>query len=579
MTGEETCASLAGAEFRAFPKGTLVSDTETLSTEDAALRRQIDWLIGLRLLMAFLFLGSAGILAIREHPPFALAPLFILIACTCLLTILYLIALNRIAQVRRLCGLQIWIDVVLVTALVHYTGGIRSLFAFVYIFPVLAGAILLSRRSSLLLASAGTILYGTLINIELYRLTKGVQFLATESATHDPVYSLLQLFVNSATFFVVALLGSRLAERLKETGRELEARHVDLRNLRTLHQDIVEYIPSGIVTLDLEGKIVSFNRGAQKIIGVAVEQIQDKSWRETPFREMKELETFFSAPTSAFAGCSQELMIRGQDGEPIPVGINLTPLKSSEGRLVGLVGIFQDLTERKKTEARLRQADRLATAGQLAAGLAHEVRNPLAAISGCIELIKEEGTARPQLLDIVLREAERLKLVTGQFLDFAKPSPALQKQCNLGALVAEAVSLLEKSCDSAHPVAFSIRQEANEVMVTGDPDQLKQALWNLGLNAIQAMQTGGELSFSVRRHPSNHGDQWVGIELTDTGRGIPPEEIERIFDPFYTTRPGGTGLGLTIAQKIIDNLGGRIEVISRKGRGSTFRVLLKQAPE
>ncbi|HWQ70647.1 MAG TPA: ATP-binding protein, partial [Patescibacteria group bacterium] len=372
--------------------------------------------------------------------------------------------------------------------------------------------------------------------------------------------------------------GSQLAERLKETGRELEAQRIDLRNLRTLHKDIVENIPSGVMTLDLDGKIVSFNRVAQKIIGIAMEQIRDKNWRETPFGAIKELEMFFSTPTSAFAGCSQELTIRNQAGRSIPIGINLTPLKSSDGRLVGLVGIFQDLTERKKTEARLRQADRLATAGQLAAGLAHEMRNPLAAISGCIELIKEAGTARPQLLDIVLREAERLKLVTGQFLDFAKPTLASQKRCNLVALATEAVSLLEKSCDSAHPVTFSIQREAEEVMAAGDPDQLKQALWNLGLNAIQAMHMGGRLSFVIRRHGSQNGDNWVGIELTDTGRGIPPGEVERIFDPFYTTRPGGTGLGLTITQKIIDNLGGRIEVVSREGGGSTFRVLLKQAP-
>ncbi|MDE2059126.1 MAG: PAS domain S-box protein [candidate division NC10 bacterium] len=556
-----------------------MADTYELPTEDVALGRQVKWLIGLRLLVAFLFLGSAGVLAIREHPPFALTPLFGLIACACLLTVFYLLALNRTARLRRLCGLQIWIDAVLVTALVYYTGGIGSLFAFVYILPVLAAAILLSRRSSLLLAGGSTMLYGALIDMQLYGLTQRVQFLATGGATYDPAYALLQLFVNGATFFLVALLGSRLAERLKETGRELEAQRTDLRNLRTLHQDIVENIPSGVVTLDLEGKIVSFNQGAQKIIGVTVEQIRDKSWRETPFGEIQELETFFSAPTATFSGCSQELAIRNHAGQSIPIGINLTPLRSSEGRLVGLVGIFQDLTERKKTEARLRQADRLATAGQLAAGLAHEVRNPLAAISGCIELIKEGGTTRPQLLDIVLREAERLKLVTGQFLDFAKPTLALQKRCDLGALVAEAVSLLEKSCDSAHPVTFSIQREADEIMATGDPDQLKQALWNLGLNAIQAMQMGGQLSFAVRHHGAKNGGGWVAIELTDTGRGIPPEEVERIFDPFYTTRPGGTGLGLTITQKIIDNLGGRIEVISREGGGSTFRVLLKQAQD
>ncbi len=554
-------------------------NTETLSTEDVALRRQIKWLIGLRLLVAFLFLGSAGILAFREHPPFALTPLFVVIACICLLTILYLLALNGTTQMKRLCGLQIGIDVVLVTALVCYTGGIESLFAFVYIFPVLAAAILLSRRSSLLLAGGSSILYGSLINIQLYGLTKWAPFLSTGSVAHDPAYALLQLFVNSAAFFLVALLGSQLAGRLKEAGRELEERRNDLRNLRTLHQDIVEHIPSGIVTLDLEGKIVSLNRDAQRIIGVTAEQIRDKIWRETPFGEIKGLETFFSAPAPTFRGLSQELEITRQDGQSIPIGINLTPMKSSEGRLVGLVGIFQDLTERKKTEARLRQADRLATAGQLAAGLAHEVRNPLAAISGCIELMKEEGAARPQLLDIVLREAERLKLVTGQFLDFAKPTPLSQRQCNLVALVAEAVLLLEKSCDARHPVTFSVQRDTEEVMVVGDPDQLKQVFWNLGLNAIQAMQMGGQLNFAIRSHGSTNGDGWVAIELTDTGRGISPGEVERIFDPFYTTRPGGTGLGLAITRKIIDNLGGRIEVISEEGSGSTFKVLLKQAPD
>lgn len=554
-------------------------DIDVRPTEDVALARQVKWLIGLRLLVGLLFLGSASILTVREHPPFALTPLFVLTGCTCLLTILYLIALNRTANLRRLCNQQISIDVVLVTVLVHYTGGIESLFAFIYVFPVLAAAILLSRRSSLMVAGAATILYGALIDIQLYGLTARAPFLFPESPPRDPVYALLQIFVNGATFFLVALLGSRLAERLREAGRALETQQVDLRNLRTLHEDIVENIPSGIVTLNLAGRIVSFNRVAQQIVGVTIEQIQDKNWQETPFRAIQGLDAFFSAPTAAPGNCSQELTIRNEAGRSIPIGINFTPLKSSDGRLVGLVGIFQNLTERKKTEARLRQADRLATAGQLAAGLAHEVRNPLAAISGCIELIKEEGTARPQLLDIVLREADRLKLVTGQFLDFAKPTPVSPKPCNLVALIAETVSLLEKSCDSAHPVTFSIQREAEEVTAAGDPDQLKQALWNLGLNAIQAMQKGGQLDIAIRRYVSNDSDHWVGIELTDTGGGIAPGVIERIFDPFYTTRPGGTGLGLAITRKIVDNLGGRIEVISREGTGSTFRVLLKQAPE
>ncbi len=538
---------------------------------------QVKWLIGLRLLIVVLFLGSASIMALREQSPFAPTPLFVLVACVCALSILYLVRLRYTRKLSALCNLQVWVDVVLNTALVHYTGGVGSLFAFVYIFPILAAAILLSRQSSLLLAGGSSISYGVLINLHVYGMTHYVPFLFTEPAAQDPAYALFQLFINSATFFLMAVLGSQIAERFKEASRELEARQVDLRNLRTLHQDIVENIPSGIVTLDLEGKIASFNQTAQRIIGLTADEIQGKYWRETAFREIEALGEFFSTPTPTFSVDPQELIVPGQGGRSIPIGINLTPLKSSEGRLIGLVGIFQDLTARKMTEARLRQADRLTTAGQLAAGLAHEVRNPLAAISGCVELMKEEGTAKPRLLDIVLRETERLKLVTGQFLDFAKPTPLSQRPCHLVALVEESIVLLEKSCDSAHPVTFSLRQEADDVMVAGDPDQLKQVLWNLGLNAIQAMQTGGQLSIAICRHDADNGDGWVTIELTDTGRGIPPDEIERIFDPFYTTRPGGTGLGLTITRKIIDNLGGRIEVAGREGGGSTFRIFLKPA--
>ncbi len=557
-----------------------MSDVDTdHPAEQGALGKRIKWLIGLRLLLAFLFLGSAAILAIRERLPFTLTPLFVLAGCTCFLTILYLLLLSRSQQFRRLCALQLWIDSALVTALVHYTGGIDSIFAFVYIFPILAAAICLSRQASLLLAGASSVLYGVLINIQLYQLMERAEFQSIAGIARDPGYTLFQTFVNAIAFFLVAILGSHLAERLKETGRELEERRIDLRNLQSLHRDIVANIPSGIMTLDLHGRIVSFNPTAQKILGLAAEEIQGKGWRDTPFREMTQLEGFFSSPTPSFGALSQELEVRRYDGHSVLIGINLTPLTASDGELLGLVGIFQDLTERRQIEARLRQADRLAAVGQLAAGLAHEVRNPLAAISGSIQLMKEEGSAGPpHLLDIVLRETDRLKLVTGQFLDFAKPRQGAETQCDLIALLEETVLLLEKSCDGTNAVTFSFQGEAEPVMVAADPDQMKQVLWNLGLNAIQAMPGGGRLTFAIRRHVSDNGVRWAAVELTDTGRGISPGEVDRIFDPFYTTKRGGTGLGLAIAQKIIDNLGGRIEVVSREGDGATFTVYLKQAP-
>ncbi len=547
--------------------------------EQAALAHRVKWLIGLRLLVAVLFLGSAVILGVHERPPFPLIPLVILVSATCLLSVLYVLLLTRSRNLRRQCAVQLAIDSVLVTALVHYTGGIESPFAFVYILPILAAGMLLFRPFSLLLAGWSSLMYGVLINVQLYGIMKRANPLSAAAIAQDPGYALFQTFVNSIAFFLVAVLSSHLGERLKEAGRELEERRIDLRNLQTLHRDIVANISSGVMTLDLTGRIASFNPAAEEIVGVPAEELRDRHWRDTPFREVKLLAEFFSTPAAMLNGFTEELEVRHRDGRDVLIGITVTPLKASDDEVLGLVGIFQDLTERRQIEARLRQGDRLAAVGRLAAGLAHEVRNPLAAISGSIQLIKEEGTeATPQLLDIVLREADRLKLVTGQFLDFAKPGSAEHKECDLVPFLQETVSLLERSCEDPAAVAFAIRTDADRIPVVADPDQLRQVLWNLGLNALQAMPAGGRLTLAARRGSPDNGAGWVSVEVTDTGRGITPGEVDRVFDPFYSTKQGGTGLGLAIARKIVDGFGGRIEVVSTEGRGATFRVLLRAAP-
>jgi two-component system sensor histidine kinase PilS (NtrC family) len=545
------------------------------ASERRTLSRRLRWLLGLRLLVALLFLGGATALAAGRRSPFPLTPLFVLVGLTCLLSLAYLALLGRWRRVDLQCRLQLGIDAALVTALVFSTGGLGSPFSFVYIFPVLAAAILLPRLSSLLLAGASSLLYGLLVNVQWHPSIRW----APLAGGHDLGYAVFQTFVHSIAFFLVALLGSHLAQRLNEAGRELAARRIDLRNLQSLHRDIVASIPSGIVTFDLEGRIVSCNPAAERILGLPARELHDRHWQASPFQRARQLEGFFAAPGATFEGHPEELEIRRRDGRAVLVGIALRPLTGAEGRLLGLVGVFQDLTERRRIEARLAQADRLAAVGRLAAGLAHEVRNPLAAISGSIQLIKEEGVAaRPQLLDIVLREAERLKLVTGQFLDFARPPAARETACDLGQVLRETVSLLERARDGGEAVSISLDTDGGREPVVADPDQLKQVFWNLGLNALQAMPGGGRLTIAVRRDVRADGGEWTAVEFTDTGAGVPPPELERIFEPFYTTKRGGTGLGLAIARKIVHALGGRIEVANGERSGATFRVLLRQMP-
>ena len=233
-----------------------------------------------------------------------------------------------------------------------------------------------------------------------------------------------------------------------------------------------------------------------------------------------------------------------------------------------------------------------------------------------MEVLREDqviATASRDLLQIVLREAHRLKLITGQFLDFAKPRPVLFRPCPLRPLVEETLHLLAKSSERHPATTWTMTEEPPGLAVLADSDQLRQVVWNLCLNAIQAMPEGGRLTVSLRLAPEGgqlvkssigqlgrtggsrredqlttrqidystsppDGDEWVEMAFQDTGRGIPPQELERIFDPFYTTRASGTGLGLAIARKILESMGGRIDVVSRPNAGTTFRLWLRRAP-
>jgi two-component system sensor histidine kinase PilS (NtrC family) len=389
------------------------------------------------------------------------------------------------------------------------------------------------------------------------------------------------VFINIVAFFAVAILSSHLAERLREAGQRLQERTLDLRNLQTLHRDIIANIPSGVMTLDLNGRIISFNEAAQRITGCPVEAVCDRPWTESPFAVYPAVGAFFADPEAATPQHAFD-NIRRQDGRLIPVGIGLSPLRDEAGSILGLVVIFQDLTERMRMEEHLRQTDRLAAVGQVAAGIAHEIRNPLAAISGCVQLLQDEGAATARhrrLLEIVLRETERLKLITGQFLDFARPKQVAPQPCPLGPILEEVVALLRQSHEQASAATITLEGlTGRNVAVLAEPDLLKQIYWNICLNALEAMPGGGRLDIRASRRRDAEAS-WGVVEFTDSGGGIPPDALARLFDPFFTTKQGGTGLGLSIARKITENLGGTITVDNRPGEGATFRVAIPLAAD
>ena len=540
----------------------------------AAWEKRLKWLIGIRLVVAILFLGSAAIGQMQEAPPYPTGPLFFLLGLTFALSVIYTLLLPHVKRLDDFCGFQLAGDLLLSTGLVHYTGGIESPLTFVYIFPIFGGGTLLGRREALWLASLGSILFGLLIDFEYYRIIPPV---GHAGGTHLSIsFVFFRVFTNIVALFLVALLSSHLAERLREAGRQLEAQRADIRNLKTLYRDVIANISSGIMTLDLDGRIVSFNPTAERITGLRASEAVGSSCAEVGLDAFPGLKGFLSREDGSTRGETFEAPFTRRDGMVLPVGATYSSLCDAEGRLLGTVAIFQDLTERKQIEEQLRRADRLAAAGQLAAGIAHEIRNPLAAISGSIQLLHEElkGQGHEQLLELILREADRLKLITGQFLGQVRVPVPPGRGCDLVATLDETLFLLEQSEEYRSSVRVEFEKRVEALPVQAERDRLKQIFWNIGLNALQAMPRGGTLTVLVRA-----GEDHGAVEFHDSGEGIPAGQMSRIFEPFYTTKSRGTGLGLAIARRLVEDLGGRIEVESRAAGGATFRILLPRSGE
>jgi two-component system sensor histidine kinase PilS (NtrC family) len=270
---------------------------------------------------------------------------------------------------------------------------------------------------------------------------------------------------------------------------------------------------------------------------------------------------------------------RRKDGTRLILAMSLAPLQARERR-AGIVGVFQDITPLKKMEEVVRRKQWLATIGELSAGLAHEIRNPLAALSGAIQVLRKDlhttDVNRP-LLDLTLRETERLNGIVSDFLQYARPRPLNLKQCEVNELVQDTIQLLEQTPEYGGQIRFMRHFSSDGVVTMVDPDQMRQVFWNLGLNACQAMSDGGTLTVETRRlAPPLGGMEGESIEIVfaDTGPGIPEEHLHKIFYPFFTTKEGGTGLGLSLVHRIMDEHKGSVLVESVLGEGTCVKLTL-----
>ncbi len=522
-----------------------------------------------RLFLTVVFLGATIWSQFRyaESPlqPF-LYPFYGIIIFVCLLTIAYSFLLKVLKEYKAFAYLQLCLDVFIITLTIFFTGGIESPFSFLYILSIISGSILLNRRGGLVVASLSSLSYGTLIDLQYYALFPWTLRLAPEFRIEDSAGVFFNIFITIVAFFTVALLSGYLAERVSRVEGELDATRIDFQRLESLSRGIIENVSSGILTIDKNNRITSFNRAAERITGLSLKDVYNKDIREIfPFQSYSDvLVSDSDMPRN-------EMVFKRRDDKEVYLGFSLSPLRDIEGEESGAILIFQDLTNLKKMEEEFRRSDRIRALGEMAAGMAHEIRNPLASISGSIEVLKQDlrslNDDDRRLMDIVLRETGRLNSLITDFLVFAKPAPK-KRRVNLHDVAEETINLLLSRRGIG---GIKIVKELSDVVTLADPEQIKQVFWNLFLNAVEAMDGEGVLRVGIKG--MNHGGE-VEITVSDTGRGIKESYGEKIFDPFFTTKDGGTGLGLAVVGRIVEGHDGRIEVESKEGEGTTFRIRL-----
>jgi two-component system sensor histidine kinase PilS (NtrC family) len=498
--------------------------------------------------------------------------LYLTTGVTYALTLLY-VAVGKLFRGRTFnLAIQIAGDLVIETLLIYFTGGLDSPFSFLYLVSIITAATLLYRRGGFIAASGAVILYGGLGDLLLYKV------IAAPPQAWIPVtpdWNFSRLYLNMATnfagFYATALLTSYLSEKLRQTYEELDANRRNLAQLQALNQNVVESIPSGVITLTPTATISFINPAGCQILQRKPSEVVGAHVSEVGFFSAADWERILTA-------LSIEKLVRGEkDGVPIglefrSLGYAITPLKRLEGGSYGFSLIFQDFTEVKKMEAQLRLKDRMAVVGELSAGIAHEIRNPLAAIAGSVQVLKESTALSPQeqrLMSIILKESDRLNKSIADFLRFLKPQDKRPSDFDIAASLEETLDLLSHSAELSadHEIRRVIRPSSFTLF--GDPDQIRQVFWNISRNAVQAMPNGGILMVTT-----TVSGGYYQIRFSDNGQGFSEADQRRLFQPFRTNFPTGTGLGMAISYGIIQAHAGRIDVESRQGFGATITISL-----
>src|SRR5260221_780526 len=418
---------------------------------------------------------------------------------------------NYQAQAR----LQFLGDILLVTWLVGATGNVSSPYAALYIVIISVASLFVGPRGAMITSVGSVAAFNACVMVAINGLGPFPAQVPGESLAN----AIQAVGLSDVSFLVVGLLAAKLADRQPRSDVQLAAATRSLADLRALHERIVESIRSGVITTDLQGRIYTFNAAAEEITGYKAADVRGQD-ASIFFGDMtRQISDSMNAAATGTASPRFQADCLTPNGLALRLGFTIAPLFTEEGETSGMVITFQDLTDIRALEETSRRQDRLAAVGRLAASIAHEIRNPLAAMRGSIQMLRGEmdaGSEQAQLMDIILRESDRLNNIVTDYLNYARPRPTQLIDVDLCVLIREALTLLRNSAELSDAHVLEDEVPEQPIIARGDSERLKQVCWNIARNALQAMPDGGTFRISLERPEPDR----LRISFNDSGRGM-----------------------------------------------------------
>src|SRR5271167_926663 len=524
-------------------------------------RNWLAWLVKVRILILTFLLGIQ--LAVVELTPTRL-PLRLFLTTMVLwftISLFYVVLLSFWDEHRLQASLQVLTDLILISLVVHETGGWDSSLNFLYPLVIIVAGILLPRVWAHLVAALAFILYGIVLELNYYGVVPSY------CTTHPELKALRGIiFVNLFAFLAVAYLAGQLVAKLRQARVQLKDASGALEDLQILHENIIQSISSGLITTGLDGRITLVNNAAQKLLERSPDQLLGK-----PVSGL-----FLDALPNAESQTHAEVRFDTVGSFRKTVRVRVAALNGPERGALGYVYALDDLTEIRRLEREVRMQDRLAAVGRLAAAIAHEIRNPITSIAGSVSMLSDAPSLNSEerhLLQIVIRESDRLNNIITDFLAYSRGKQYRFERVNLIPLLEDTLTLLDHRMTAENAgITLARNFPKSEAWVLADGDKLKQVFWNFSENAVRAIkQNGGTLTVAM----AERGSDWE-MSFADTGPGINPQQTEKIFEPFQSNFEGGTGLGLAIVYQIVQAHEGKVWARSEMGKGTSFVLRLRR---